>query len=322
MSTVLIVGSVALDTVETRAGRREEILGGSATFASVACRLQTSAAAVPVPVKVVAVVGEDFPQEHLDFFAARGIDAAGIDRQPGRTFRWSGRYAPDFSTRETLDTQLNVFERFDPRIAAGDRRSEIVFLGNIGPELQLRVLEQVETPRLVAADTMNFWISGQRDALLRVLERTDMLLINDEEVRQLSGEWSVLRAGRAVQALGPKVLVVKRGEHGALLFDHEALFYCPSVPLEVVVDPTGAGDTFAGALLGWLASHGPAASLRAAVVWATAVASFSVQGFGVEALRDLSAEAVAERVAALRGLVSDDEGFINERARPEGPNRE
>jgi sugar/nucleoside kinase (ribokinase family) len=257
-------------------------------------------------VKVVAVVGEDFPQEHLDFFAARGIDAAGIDRQPGRTFRWSGRYAPDFSTRETLDTQLNVFERFDPRIADGDRRSEIVFLGNILPELQLRVLEQMAgKPRLVAADTMNFWISGKRDALLEVLKRTDMLLINDEEVRQLSGEWSVLRAGRAVQAMGPKVLVVKRGEHGALLFDREALFYCPSFPLEDVVDPTGAGDTFAGALLGWLARNGPAASLRAAVVWATAVASISVQGFGVEALRDASVEAVAARVAALKGLVSE-----------------
>jgi sugar/nucleoside kinase (ribokinase family) len=299
MSTVLIVGSVALDTVETRAGRREEILGGSATFASVACKLQAPA------VKVVAVVGEDFPQEHIDFFAARGIDAAGIDRKPGRTFRWSGRYAPDFSTRETLDTQLNVFEHFDPHIAEADRRSEIVFLGNILPELQLRVLEQMGgKPRLVAADTMNFWISGKRDALLEVLKRTDMLLINDEEVRQLSGEWSVLRAGRAVQAMGPKVLVVKRGEHGALLFDRETLFYCPSLPLEEVVDPTGAGDTFAGALLGWLARNGPDASLRDALAWATAVASFSVQGFGVEALRDLSAEAVAARVAALRELVS------------------
>jgi len=297
MSTVLIVGSVAFDTIETRTERREEILGGSATYASVAGSLLA-------PVRVVAVVGDDFPQEHLEFFRSRGVDTEGIDREPGRTFRWSGRYSDDFSSRETLDTQLNVFEHFDPRIPDDYRRSEIVFLGNIVPELQLKVLDQIERPELVAADTMNFWISGKREALLEVLAKIDMLLINDEEAIQLSGESSVLSAGRAVQAMGPKRLVVKRGEHGALLFDGDELFYCPSYPLEGVVDPTGAGDSFAGALLGWLAKHGTKSSLRRAVVWATAVASFGVQGFGVEGLRGLKTDSVEERVEALGRLVA------------------
>lgn len=297
MSSVLIVGSVAFDTIETRLGRKDEILGGSATFASVACSLQA-------PVQVVAVVGDDFPEEHLELFRSRGIDTGGIERTAGRTFRWSGRYADDFSTRETLDTQLNVFEKFDPRIPQDYQKAEIVFLGNIVPELQLKVLEQIERPRLIAADTMNFWISGKREALLEVLKRIDMLLINDEEALQLSGELSVLRAGRAVQAMGPKKLVIKRGEHGALLMDGEDLFYCPSYPLEEVIDPTGAGDSFAGALLGWLAHHGPEASLKRSVVWATAVASIGVQGFSVDSFRELQVRTVEDRVEALGRLVT------------------
>ena len=298
MSEVLVVGSVAFDTVETRAGRREEILGGSATFASVAGSIQA-------PFRIVAVVGDDFPQEHIELFAEHGIDAKGLDVDPGRTFRWSGRYADDFSTRETLDTQLNVFEKFDPKLPEEYRRSEILFLGNIVPELQLRVLDQMdERPRIVAADTMNFWISGMREQLLEVLGRIDMLLINDEEATQLSGEWAMKRAARAVQAMGPRKLVIKRGEHGAFLFDDDDMFYCPSYPLEDVVDPTGAGDSFAGAMLGWIARRGEDACLREALVWATAVASFEVQGFGVEGLQDLTVEAIEERVNALRKLVA------------------
>ena len=298
MGEVLVVGSVAFDTIETRAGRREEILGGSASFASLAGALQA-------PFRIVAVVGEDFPQEHIDLLRGRGIDTAGIERKPGRTFRWSGRYAHDFSTRESLDTQLNVFEQFDPKLPEAFRRSDVLLLGNIVPELQLRVLDQmIERPRLVAADTMNFWITGRRDALLRVLERIDLLLINDEEAFQLSGEKSLVRAARAVQALGPRKLVIKRGEHGAFLFDELELFYCPGFPLDDVIDPTGAGDSFAGALLGWIAHHGPDASLRRALVRATAVASFGVQGFGVEGLRDLREENVVERMEALRRLVA------------------
>jgi sugar/nucleoside kinase (ribokinase family) len=299
MTSVLVVGSVAFDTVETRAGRREEILGGSATFAA-------AAGSITAPMRVVAVVGDDFPDEHVQFFSCRGVDTAGLERVSGRTFRWVGRYAPDFSTRETLDTQLNVFETFDPRIPAAYRTSEIVFLGNIVPELQLRVLDQIERPKLVAADTMNFWITGRRDALAAVLRRVDMLLINDEEAIQLSGEWNVVRAARAIQAMGPRVVVVKRGEHGALLFDGDETFFCPGFPLEDVIDPTGAGDSFAGALLGWLARHGTDASLRRAVVWATAVASIGVQGFGVDRFREVNEDAVAERVAALGKLVSVD----------------
>lgn len=296
MNTVLIVGSVAFDAVETRAGKEEEILGGSASYAGVACSLLA-------PVRVVGVVGDDFGDEHFEFFHSRNIDTTGIERAKGRTFRWAGRYAPDFSTRETLDTQLNVFEQFDPKIPEAYRQSEIVFLGNIVPELQLRVLELIDRPKLVAADTMNFWIEGKRDKLLEVLKKTDLLLINDEEAMQLTGEWSVLLAGRAVQALGPKKLVIKRGEHGALLFDDEELFYCPGVPLDDVIDPTGAGDSFAGALLGYLAKFGVDSSLRKAVVWATAVASIGVQGFGVDRFRSLQIEAVEERVGALGDLV-------------------
>ena len=297
MDTVLVVGSVAFDTIETRGGRQEEILGGSATYASVAC-------SITAPVRLVAVVGDDFPEEHVAFLVDRGVDTEGLDRKSGRTFRWSGRYAPDFSSRETLDTQLNVFEQFDPKIIDGHRRSDIVFLGNIVPELQLRVLAQMEKPKLVAADTMNFWISGKRPELLRVLERIDLLLINDEEAMQLSGEWNVMRAARTVQGMGPKKLVVKRGEHGALLFDGDDIFYCPAFPLDEVIDPTGAGDSFAGGLLGWLALNGTDASLRKAVVWATAVASIGVQGFGVNRLRALQTETVEERVEALARLIS------------------
>lgn len=297
MSEVLVVGSVAFDTVETRSGRREEILGGSATFASAAGSLQA-------PFRIVAVVGDDFPREHIEFFADHGIDTKGLDTKPGRTFRWSGRYADDFSTRETLDTQLNVFETFDPQLPDEYRHSDILFLGNIVPELQLRVLDQMsERPRLVAADTMNFWIEGMRDQLLEVLKRIDMLLINDEEAQQLSGEWVMIKAARAVQAMGPRKLVIKRGEHGAFLFDDDDMFYCPSYPLEDVIDPTGAGDSFAGAMLGWISKRGKDACLREALVWATAVASFEVQGFGVEGLQDLTVEAVEERVSALRRLV-------------------
>jgi sugar/nucleoside kinase (ribokinase family) len=299
MHNVLVVGSVAFDTLETRAGRREEILGGSATFASLACALTAKD-----QVRLVAVVGEDFPEEHVTLFRERGIDTAGLDRQPGRTFRWSGRYAPDFSSRETLETQLNVFEHFDPKISEDWKQSEIVFLGNIMPELQLKVLEQVGGPRLVAADTMNLWIEGNREALLEVLKKIDLLLINDEEALQLSGEMTVLRAARAVQAMGPQRLVVKRGEHGALLFDGDQRFYCPSYLLDDVVDPTGAGDSFAGALLGYLAEQGLEGTLRKALVWATAVASIGVEGFGVDRLRGLQRETVIERVDALGHLVA------------------
>lgn len=297
MESVLVVGSVALDTIETRVGRREEILGGSATFASVAASLSA-------PVRLVGVVGEDFPDGHVELLRRHGVDVGGLERRPGRTFRWSGRYAPDFSSRESLDTQLNVFEAFDPKLPESYRASEVVFLGNIHPDLQLRVLEQVASPRIRAADTMNFWISGARDRLVEVLGKVDLLLINDEEAVQLTGERSVLRAGRAVQAMGPRQLVVKRGEHGALLFDGDELFYCPGYPLDEVVDPTGAGDSFAGALLGHLAAAGPGGSLRRAVVFATAVASFGVEGFGVDRLAVLTKDALDERVEALRHLVT------------------
>jgi sugar/nucleoside kinase (ribokinase family) len=255
---------------------------------------------------MVAVVGDDFPEEEIEFFRSRRVDTAGLDRQPGRTFRWSGRYAPDFSTRESLDTQLNVFEHFDPQLPEAFRESEIVFLGNIVPALQLKVLDQMTRPELVAADTMNFWISGNRPELLDVLKRVDLLLINDEEAVQLSGEWNLLQAARAVQAMGPRRLVIKRGEHGALLLDGDELFFCPALPLDRVVDPTGAGDSFAGGFLGWLASHGTDSSLRHALVWATAMASIGVEGFGLEQYRNLQAEEVHARVARLRELVAID----------------
>lgn len=301
-SPILAVGSVALDTIETPFGRADRIVGGSGTYFS-------AAASFFSPVRLVGVVGEDFPLRELDFLAARGVDLGGIEVvKGGKTFWWHGRYAFDLNTRESLATHLNVFERFDPKLPAAWRESGILFLGNIHPALQLKVLDSVKAPRFVLCDTMDFWITGERAALTNVLRRVDALVINDSEARQLAGVPNLVRAASAIREMGPSVLIIKKGEHGALLFTDEGVFSAPAYPLEQVFDPTGAGDTFAGGFLGYLAREwdgtgDPAQDqLRRAVIHGSALASFSVEKFGIERLRDLAAADVARRVEAFRAL--------------------
>lgn len=295
---VLIVGSMAFDDLELPSENAKDVIGGAATYAAYAASLFA-------PVRVVAVVGRDFPESELQELGRHGVDLSGVERKDGKTFRWAGRYAENLASRTTLDTQLNVFADFKPRLPEAFRDSPFVLLGNIQPQLQLDVLEQARSPKLVAADTMNFWISGERAMLGKVLERVDLLMINDEEVRQLAGDHNVKRAAKAVLKMGPKRLVVKRGEFGAMLFDEAGTFFAPAYPLENEVDPTGAGDSFAGALLGYLASQPSvdSGSLRRAIMTAAAVASFCVEGVGTRRTRALTRTEVAERLNELRGLV-------------------
>jgi sugar/nucleoside kinase (ribokinase family) len=295
---LLIVGSMAFDDLDLPSGDARDVVGGSATYAALAASHFT-------PVRIVAVVGEDFPKATLDDLGERGIDVTGVEKAKGRTFRWWGRYAADLQSRTTLDTQLNVFADFKPKLPAGFADSPYLFLGNIHPALQLDVLAQVRSPKLVAADTMNFWIEGERKLLGEVLKKLDLLVVNDEELRQLAETHNVSRAARAVLAMGPKKLVVKRGEYGALLFDAEGCFFVPAYPLEEEVDPTGAGDSFAGALLGVLAEAGnlERSVLRRALHTASTVASFCVEGVGTKVLTGLTRDTIRARQAALRALV-------------------
>lgn len=295
--SLLVVGSVAFDSVETPFGKREEVLGGSATFFS------TSAAFFARP-QVVAVVGEDFPDEHLRFLQSRGVDTAGIVRAPGKTFRWKGRYTFELNEAHTLDTQLNVFQAFNPQLPEAYRSARYVFLGNIHPELQAKVVDQVRAPRLIAADTMNFWIKGSRPALLKTLERVNLLFVNDAEARQLAGEHNVVRAAKGILKMGPSRVVIKRGEYGSLLFDREHAFACPAFPLTDVFDPTGAGDTFAGGFMGALSTAGNEehATLRRAMVTGSVMASFNVEKFSLDRLRDLTLPEIHQRFADLRRL--------------------
>jgi sugar/nucleoside kinase (ribokinase family) len=295
---LLVVGSVALDTVESCGERREEILGGAASYSCYA-------ASFFAPTRLVAVVGTDFPAAHEELLRSRGIDLGGLERAPGRTFRWAGRYAADFNTRTTLDTQLNVFETFRPKLPPVWTESPFVFLANIDPELQLDVLTQVKKPRFSACDTMNFWISGKRAALASVLERVDMVLLNDEEARQLSGKDSLPAAARAISALGPKAVVIKRGDAGALLFQGDDVFAAPAFPLDHVVDPTGAGDCFAGGFMGCLAAARDisAATIRSALVAGTVLASYCVEDFSLDRLRSLDDSQIRARISAYANLL-------------------
>lgn len=286
----LIVGSMAFDDLELPGGSYRDIVGGSATYASLAACLYAK-------VKTVAVVGDDFPTAWLDRLVARGIDVAGIEKASGKTFRWHGKYATDLSSRTTLATELNVFADFNPVLPESYRDSSHVLLGNIHPELQLRVLEQVRLPQFVAADTMNFWIEGERPKLEKVLARIHTLMINDEEARLLASDHNIARAARRIRSMGPKALIVKRGDAGALLFDESGTFFCPALPLDAELDPTGAGDTFAGAMLGQLTANGNVEPrrLRAAIRGAAAAASFCVEGVGPERLVNISRELVERR---------------------------
>jgi sugar/nucleoside kinase (ribokinase family) len=260
-------------------------------------------------VNLVGVVGDDFGEDQLAAFRGRPIDLEGLERTEGATFHWQGRYSYDLNSRETICTELNVFEFFKPRIPERYRRSEHVFLGNIDPVLQRDVLAQVERPRVVACDTMNFWITGKPEELRRTLAQVDVLLINDAEVRQLSGEWNIVKAARAVRAMGPRTLVVKKGEHGVLMFSDEGSFACPAYPLEDVFDPTGAGDTFAGGFLGYLAgaSGDGEAVLRRAVIMGSTLASFCVEAFSLDRLRDLTRAEIDERYRLFKRLTHFEE---------------
>jgi sugar/nucleoside kinase (ribokinase family) len=296
---LLIVGSMAFDDLDLPSGPERNVVGGSATYAAVAASLYTAA-------RIVAVVGDDFPAETVSMLEGRGIDTAGIERAKGKTFRWAGRYSPNLASRETLDTQLNVFADFRPKLPEHYRDSKIVLLGNIHPALQLEVLAQTRSPKLVVADTMNFWISGERKTLLQVLSKVDALVVNDEELRQLSGDHNLKRGARAVLGMGPKLLVVKRGDAGAMLFDAEGTFFAPAYPLDSEMDPTGAGDTFAGAILGFLArapriDH---AAWRQALLVGATVASFCVEGVGNRALVDLTHGRLSARLKELHALLS------------------
>lgn len=298
---LLIVGSVAFDDLELPSGRFENVIGGAATYAAFA-------ASFFAPARVVAVVGEDFPQSVLSELRDRGVDTSGIVREPGRTFRWAGRYSASLASRQTLDTQLNVFEGFDPELPEHYRDSPLVLLGNIHPELQLRVLSQVRDPELVAADTMNLWIEQERSKLLKVLARIDLLVVNDEELRLLGQDHNLRRCADAVLSLGPKRLICKRGDAGALLFQSEGVFFSPALPLHREVDPTGAGDTFAGALLGHMASCDLShpATLKRAIQVGSVVASICVEGVGSEALRALSLPSLDARLSELRRMTETD----------------
>jgi sugar/nucleoside kinase (ribokinase family) len=300
--SILVVGSVAYDTVETPFGRAERVLGGSASFFAVA-------AAFFAPVNLVGVVGEDFGEDQLRAFRGRAIDLEGLERMPGKTFHWQGKYSYDLNSRDTICTDLNVFEFFKPRIPDRYRRSEHVFLGNIDPVLQRQVLDQVERPQLVACDTMNFWISGKPEELKRTLAAVDILLINDAEARQLSGEWNIVKAARAIRALGPKTLVIKKGEHGVLMFSEEGSFAAPAYPLEEVFDPTGAGDTFAGGFLGYLAGSAQVdeAALRRAVIMGSTLASFCVEAFSLDRLLTLTRPEIDARYRLFKRLTHFEE---------------
>lgn len=294
MRNILAVGSLAFDSVSTPAGKADKVLGGSLNFFSISASFFN-------PLQLVGVVGEDFPKEHLDYLSKRRIDVSGISTAPGKTFHWTGKYE-DMNEAITLSTQLNVFEHFDPKIPENFRDAEYVFLGNIAPELQLAVLDQVRKPKLIALDSMNFWITGRRDALLKVLARIDLLSINEGEAKLLAGESNPVVAAEKILKMGPKAVVVKRGEYGAFLFFNNEVFSAPAVPIRRVVDPTGAGDTFAGGMIGYLASEGAGlerTALRKAVLHGAVMASFTVEDFSFKRLQRLERQEVDSRMQDL-----------------------
>ena len=297
--SVLVVGSVAFDDIETPSGRAKGVLGGAACYFSLA-------ASYFAPVRAVGVVGSDFPEGHLDFLRAHGVDTRGIYRSEGSTFRWGGRYRESLNERDTLFTDLGVFDGFNPELPEAYLDSEYVFLANIHPSLQLRVLEQARAPRFTAMDTMDFWIEGTREELERTLARVDGLVINDQEARQLTGERNLVRAVGAIRSLGPRIIIIKRGEHGALLFDQEGIFSAPAFPLREIQDPTGAGDSFAGGFVGALAREGKldSGALRRAVIYGSVLASFCVECFGLDRFRELESQQIEERFAHFRALTT------------------
>ncbi|GDX87373.1 adenosine kinase [Gemmatimonadota bacterium] len=299
--TVLVVGSVALDSVETPFGRADDALGGSATYFAASASHHT-------PVQLVGVVGNDYPMDKLRVLEARGVDLSGLEQADGESFRWRGRYRHDLNSAETLETRLGVFSHFRPKIPAQFKRAKYVFLGNIDPRLQIEVLSQVDKPKLVACDTMNFWIESRRDDLIQLLGKVDLITLNDAEARQLTGEANLVRAARWIMARGPKTVVIKKGEHGAFMFHADRVFFAPAYPLDSVFDPTGAGDSFAGGFMGYLAKTDDLseANLRRAVVYGSVMGSFVVEGFSITRLLEIGSDDIARRVAEFHRLVSVD----------------
>jgi sugar/nucleoside kinase (ribokinase family) len=300
--SVLVVGSVALDSVETPFGRIDDAVGGSGTFFSASASHFTS-------VKLVGVVGSDYPVDKLEPLRQRGVALDGLEQADGESFRWRGRYRHDLNAAETLETRLGVFSNFKPKIPDSFRKAPYVFLANIDPRLQLEVLRQVERPRLVACDTMNFWIESRRNELLELLGKVDILLINDGEARQLTEEYNLVRAARWILARGPRHVVIKKGEHGAYMFSPHSVFFAPAYPLESVFDPTGAGDSFAGGFIGYLArtGHLEEQAMRRAVVYGSTMGSFAVERFSIERLMEIHRVDIARRLEEFRTLVAFEE---------------
>ncbi|MDD5224564.1 MAG: PfkB family carbohydrate kinase [bacterium] len=294
---ILVVGSVALDTVETPFGRVEEVLGGSAIYFSVSASFFTD-------VRLVAVVGDDFSDKHIQTLKKRGIDLQGLEKKPGSTFRWTGKYGFNLSDAQTQFLGLNVFADFSPRIPEAYRETPFLFLANIQPSLQLEVLKQLKRPDIVAADTMNCWIAEKRKDLLELLKRVDILTINESEARQLSEEYNLVKAARRIQAMGPKILVIKQGEYGVLMFEGDQIFSAPGYPLETVYDPTGAGDTFAGGFMGYLVNtrNFGSENLRRAIVFGSVMASFNVEDFSLNRLVKLTYPEIEERYHQFKRL--------------------
>lgn len=302
---ILVVGSIALDHIETPFGSRQDALGGACTYFA-------AAASLYAPVHIVGVVGTDFPQVHIEFFRSRQIDLRGLQVMPGKTFRWAGRYGRDLADAETLATELNVFGDFHPVIPEDLRRVPYVFLANIDPELQIEILSQMHAPRLAALDSMNYWMIHKREALAHAIAKVQVVLLNESEVRMFSGEENLVRGVRAILSLGPRALIVKRGEYGAMLIVSQGQemdpFMIPAFPVENVVDPTGAGDTFAAGFMGYLAKTGDLSisGLRRAVVHGALVASFTVQAFSIDRLRSLTLADIEARYAAFRWMTHFD----------------
>jgi len=288
--SILVVGTVAFDSIETPFGSAERVLGGSASYFAVAASFFS-------PVKIVGVIGQDFPQEYLTIFSGRGVDLEGLRREKGETFHWRGRYHEDLNVRDTVELHLNVLSGFVPHLPESYRDAEYVFLGNIDPDMQMEVLRQLRRMRLVACDTMDHWILNSGAALRKVLRKIETLVINDSEARLLSGEHNIVRAARAILKMGPKVVLIKRGEYGVLQFSDSSIFGTPAYPLEEVFDPTGAGDSFAGGFMGYLARSGDHSErgLRRSIVYGSVVASFTVEDFGLKRLTRLSLGEVEER---------------------------
>jgi len=296
--SLLSVGTIAFDSVETPSGKRDDAIGGSVSYLG-------TAASYFSDVQMVSVIGEDFPEEIIDFFQTRKIDTSGIRRLPGKTFRWTGRYGDNLNEAQTLETQLNVLNEFDPTVPESYRDTEYVVLGNIEPGLQRAVVEQLKNPKVVMCDTMNFWIEGSKESLIQTLKHIDVLCINEGEARQLSGEHNIVKAVKAVRKMGPQSVIVKRGEYGALVYAFDEWFSAPALPLETIVDPTGAGDSFAGGLMGYLASIKQGLTpdtLRQGIIWGSVMASFNVEDFSLDRLKSLKDDEIQNRYKMFQDL--------------------